>query len=482
MVAWRLRNREVLIAGALALATALIAFAGVRKLGLAGLLAPLGLAVLVLMLRRPIVMLGFVVGVTILAEGPDFGLFHFTSQLYTHATVMNILVALVVLSVALDMIRYKRPLRLPRVLILPQILLALAMVSGIVTARAGGVGVTGALHSENLLDYLLFLPLAVANMDLEVTQVVSLLRLAFGLAILKAVLGLTEIAAGYGAPIEGTGALTYYEPTANWLVMVAILGIFTAVIARLRPPLWALLGSPLLFASLLLSYRRSFWIAAVLGLAMVAMLALRPASRRMLIPIGLSLLAAVWLLSSVHLDNQSPIVARAVSLSPTKISNNIEDRYRLDERANVLAEISKHPITGLGVGIEWQATHRTLPIDHEGGRLYVHFAALWFWLKLGILGLFAYIGMILASGILAWRVWRTAREPIIRAFGLASLCGFAGLAALETTASFTAIDTRFTVLIATQIGLLALLSRTAVQPDRPGRPEAPAAGLGLPGR
>jgi len=461
MVARRLRSNELILAGVLAAATAVIAYAGARKLGTAGLLAPLALALLLVMLSRPIVMLGFVVGLTILAEGQDFGLFHFTAQLYTHATVMNILVFLVVLSVGLDMLRHKRRPSLPRILILPLALLALAMIAGIVTARSAGIGTSTALHSENLLAYVLFLTPAVANMDLEVGQVLGLLRLAYVLAVFKAVLGLAEIAAGKAPPIQGTGALTYYEPAANWLILIAILGIFTAVLARLRPPLWALLASPLLFASLLLSYRRSFWIAAVLGLLLVLMLALRPAGRRMLIPIGLALVAAVWLLSSVRLSDSSPIIARAESLSPTKISNNVEDRYRLDERANVLAEISKHPITGLGVDVEWRATDRPLPIDHEGGRLYVHFAALWFWLKLGILGLLAYVGLLISSGILAWGVWRRSREPLIRAFGLASLCGFAGLAALETTASFTGVDVRFTVLLSTQIGLLALLWRRA---------------------
>jgi O-Antigen ligase len=477
-VAWRLRGNELMVAAALAVATTLLAFAGIHKLGTPGLLLPLGVVLLAAMLRRPIVVLGFVVGLTILAEGVDFGLFNFTAQLYSHATVMNILVAMVVLSVALDMLRHKRKLHVPRVLVLPLVLLALAMVSGIVTGHAAGIGITGALHSENLLDYLLFLPLAVANMDVELSEVSTLLRLAYALAVLKAILGLVEIALGYGPPIEGTGALTYYEPTANWLILVAVLGIFTAAVARLRPPLWALLGSPLIFASLLLSYRRSFWIAAVLGLLLVVMLALKPAGRRILIPVGLALVAAVWLLSSVQLDNQSPIIARAASLSPTKIANNIEDRYRLDERANVVAQIEKHPITGLGIDVEWQATHRTLPIEHEGGRGYVHFAALWYWLKLGILGLFAYLGMLIAGGILGWRIWRGAHDPTIRAFGLASLCALAGLAVMETTASFTGVDTRFTVLIAAQLGLLALLERIAVQMKDP--PASSDAALGQP--
>lgn len=463
-LARRLRTNELVLAGALAALTAIVAFAGIHKLGFAGLLAPLGIALLVVMLRRPLVMLSFLVGLTVICEGLDFGLFNFTAKLYEHATVMNVLVALVVLSVGLDMLRHRRRLRLPAALSLPLGLLGFAMLAGLVTGHSEGIGIGNGLHSENLLDYLLFLPIAIANIEIDAAQAARLLRYAYGLAILKAIFGLIEVAGGYAPPIEGTGALTYYEPTANWLALIALLGIFAAIVARVRPPRWALLGSPLIFAALLLSYRRSFWIAAVLGLVLVLLLALTPIGRRMLVPICLLLLGAILLLGTTHLEGQSPIVQRATSLAPTKIENNVEDRYRLDERANVMAQIEKHPITGLGIDVEWPATHRTLPVEHEGGRGYVHFAALWYWLKLGILGLLAYIALLIGTAVFSWRIWRGAREPLFRVFGLASLCGVAGLAVMETTASFTGVDTRFTVLIAAQIGVLALLSRVALEP------------------
>jgi len=140
----------------------------------------------------------------------------------------------------------------------------------------------------------------------------------------------------------------------------------------------------------------------------------------------------------------------------------------LDERANVLGEIREHPITGLGLSVPWQATVQPLSVEHENGREYVHFAALWFWLKLGILGLLAYLATIAGAGLLGWRVWRRSEEGPLRAFGLASLCGFAGLLVLETTATFTGVDPRFTVLLCAQIGLLALLDGAA--PARAGPP------------
>jgi O-antigen ligase len=226
-----------------------------------------------------------------------------------------------------------------------------------------------------------------------------------------------------------------------------------------------LLGSPLLLACLVLSYRRSFWIGGVLGIVLVLLLGTSPLGRRLFVPAVLAIAAAILLLGSVNFQSQTPLVKRLASLSPTSLEANRQDRYRIDERANVIAAIMKDPVTGLGVTIPWQATAQTLPLEGEGeGREYVHFAALWYWMKLGILGLLAYLGLIAGSMTLAFQAWRRRPEPLFRAFGLGSLCSFAGLVAIDTTASFTGVDARFTVLLAAQVGLLALLVWTA--PDQ----------------
>jgi O-antigen ligase len=434
-----------------------------KQLGSASLYVPLGLVALVVLLLRPTFAVALAVGLAAVCEGPAFGLLPFTQhlydQIYKTLTPLDGLVVLAALSVGVDMLRKGRAPYLPRILVLPLGVLALALISGVVVGHGSGVSIRSAALAENVPFYLVILPIAVANLDLDQRKLRLLLGGVFALASVKALLGLAELASGRGLSIQGTSRLTYYEPTANWLIMVAVLGVFAAVVARLRPPRWMLLSVPLLVASLLLSYRRSFWIATVLGVLLVLVLALSPVGRRLLIPVALFVAAAVWVLGSVSFQSQSPIVKRAESLSPTALKTNVEDRYRLDERANVIAEIKRHPITGNGSLVPWQANTQGLSIEHPGGRDYVHFAALWFWLKLGILGLLAYIGVLVSAAILGWRVWRRSHEPIFRAFGLATLCAVAGLVVAETTASFTGVDLRFTVLLATQIGLLALLRR-----------------------
>jgi O-antigen ligase len=464
MVLRRLRaldGEQFPIAALAALITALLAFAGADKLGTAGLLLPLAAVIMLILVSKPLAMVSFVVVAVTVCEGAQFGLLHFTSHLYDHATVLNVLVALAVISVGIDMMRHRRPLQLPPALGIPLVMLALAMVVGAATGRAAGIGLTAIAHSYNNLDYLLFMPLAVANLDLDRGQLALLLKGAAALAIFKATLGLIEVFGGYGLAIEGSSRLTYYEPTANWLILVTALGVVAALAMRIRPPLWILLGSPLLISSLLLSYRRSFWIASVLALLLVLLLGLAPPARRLFVPAAVLVAIAIWLLGSTNFQSQSPIVRRAESLAPNSLQTNIVDRYRLDERANVLGAIEQHPITGLGMKVPWSATFHTPSIEYPEGRQYVHFVDLWFWLKLGILGLAAYLMLMGGAMLLAWRVWQLHGERWARVFGLASLCALPGLAVAETTASFTGVDPRFTILFGAQLGLLALLNRTA---------------------
>lgn len=456
--------RDAPIAAVAGVLAAMLIFVGTNKLGAVGaLFLPLAVPLLLVLIANPVWMTGCVVVLVILLEGPDFGLVSFGSALYGHATVVNVLVALMVLSVAIDLVRRQQRLWMPLWLRFPLGTLLLGMLVGIVMGHANGVSISKAIHSENVLMYLLFLPVAIANLDIERNLMVRLLGGMIALGVLKAVLGIVEVGGHLGVAIEGHSTLTYYEPTANWVVMISVLTIVAGLASGYRPPVWMLVGAPLLIASLVLSYRRSFWIGSVLSVVLVLMLALTPARRRLVVPTVIFLAAAIWLAGSVHFQSQSqsqsPIVRRVESLVPSKLTTNIEDRYRLDERANVTAEIRAHPITGLGMLVPWSASARPLPVEHPDGRQYVHFAPLWFWLKLGMLGLIAYIGLLLAGAMTSWEVWRRNSHPLARAFGLASLCGMAGLAVIETTGSFTGVDARFTIVFAAQLGALALLAR-----------------------
>src|SRR6185369_9901897 len=124
----------------------------------------------------------------------------------------------------------------------------------------------------------------IVNLGLERGQLLSLLKGAVALALLKAAMGLIVMAAGGSVELDGGTHLTYYEPTANWLMLLALLGTVAAIAGGMPKQRWMALGVPLLVGALLLSYRRSFWIAAVLGLLLVLLLGTSPRGRRVLVP------------------------------------------------------------------------------------------------------------------------------------------------------------------------------------------------------
>ena len=188
--------------------------------------------------------------------------------------------------------------------------------AGAFVGHESGTSLRFSIFSEHVLFYLLLLPVAIANLELDERQIKRMLAGAMGLAIVKAILGLIEISDHLGKPIEGSSTLTYYEPTANWVIMIALLAILAAhLVRKVKLPLWVLLGSPLLIACLLLSYRRSFWIATVLGVVLILLLGTSPTGRRLLVPAGLMVLAAIWLLGSLHFQSNLPLVKRVDSLS-----------------------------------------------------------------------------------------------------------------------------------------------------------------------
>lgn len=449
-----------------------------HRFGLKGVIAlPFAVAVLAYAVQRPGTTIAAVVAATIICEGVGFGLLHFTAHLYSHVyrnlTLLDALVAIAVAGALLHTLANGRQPLLPRPLALPLAVLGLAMVSGLVIGHASGGGSLRYLVvSEHVLGYLLTVPIAVASLRLPTSDLKRVLALGYGLAVLKSLEGLAELAVGHGPLVEGSTRITFYEPTANWVVMVALLAALGAKVAGQRLPRLVAATLPLLLASLLLSYRRSFWIAFALAIVVVLILGSSAGLRRALLVAALGCAGAIWLAGSVAVQGQNPILRRVTSLNPTALKNNPEDFYRIAEQENVLAAIAEHPITGLGINVPWRADAQVLPVEHVEGREYTHDAALWFWLKLGLLGLLAYIGVVIGSITVALRSWRTATDPLLKAFALASTAALITVPVLDVTAAFTGVEQRFTLVVAAQIGLLTLIWRASSAVPAPIPPSA----------
>ena len=225
---------------------------------------------------------------------------------------------------------------------------------------------------------------------------------------------------GAGRVIEGT-VLTYYAPLANLLLLAYVLGVLAARLRGARLPRFVLWLAPFALAVLILSFRRNFWIALVLGAVLVVLVAVGARGRLLLVPAGVLILISLYfgLTALSGSQSDSPVVQRAQSLTPSKVQGNAQDRYRLDEQHNVRAEIGRHPVLGIGLGVPWTARYplaQALP----GGRQYTHVLVFWYWLKLGLLGVIAYLWTWSPASDRAARVAHRPPTPGSRAPGSGS--------------------------------------------------------------
>jgi O-antigen ligase len=306
------------------------------------------------------------------------------------------------------------------------------------------------------------LPILVVNVLEERKDVLMAGAVALLLAMYKGIEGLVGWGLGLGREL-GDVTITYYEPTANFVLIIASTTIIAAFLTRATLPWWANIALPLMAAALILSFRRSFWAAAAVAIVLVILLTSGVQGRRLVIPALGIVAAAVFLASGVRAGTviYGPVAERFRSLEPESLTSNREDRYRIDEFRNVSREIELHPITGIGLGVPWTLRF-AVGVGDRAAQGYTHVAALYFWLKLGLIGLFSYAAIMVAGLIGAFRVWKSHADPRIRAAGLACFGSIAGLVVAETTATWTGADYRFNVVLGVLLGWLAAAYGDAV--------------------
>ncbi len=448
-----------LLAGALTAAVAQVA----GPAGIAALLLPP--IALVLLLRPEITLLLLVAGVIVLESDDETFLAALAnaSSFYGGTPVaglgvIDLLAAALVAGVAVRAARDRR-LLLPDPFTLPLLLLAAAVLFGLVQGiSAGGDPVDMANTLRRILP-LILVPFAAVNVLRTRRQVELAVRILLVLVAYKVVTGLLAAATGAGRALDGTN-LVFYSSLPNLLLMGFLVTAVASLVGRARMTAAAWWLVPLALGVLALSYRRNFWIATALAILIVLLVGSGRRGRALLIPGGLLLACAVVAGFTVvsNAQSQSPIIQRAQSLSPSKLQASSDDRYRLDEQRNVVEELRRHPLTGIGIGVPWTARH-PLAEYFENGRYYSHVAVLWYWLKLGLAGLAAYLLLVFATVHTGLRLWRRAAPRRDRALGLAVAATMLGLAVAETTGSFVGVDSRTTILVAAVLGGLAALLR-----------------------
>ena len=451
---------RLLAAGALAAAAALMLYAAERRVGVAVIALPVAIVAAILLLSRPGVILGILLVATVVCEYRAPGLLAPTGRFYEPPIASlppyQMLFAFLCAATALDL-STRRTFRPPDPFTLPLLVLAFAVVIGIVNGLMSLQDTTPLGGELRNLIVLLLMPFVVVNIVRDRRALHLVLRIAAALVAVKALVGLAAATSGGGTADVYGQSLTYYEPTGNWLMIAFLLTMVGALLTRTRVSRWLLPLVPLAFTTLLLSYRRGWWIGTVVGLVVIVVIGLGPVGRRLLVPAILVVGLALWGVLSTGLVNdrvQGPVVERIKSLDPNRLQTNVYEAYRIVERRNVLASIAERPITGLGLGARWTARYPS-PVEYPDARKYTHIVALWYWLKLGILGLLAYVGLIGAALLAAYRVFRRHPDAHLRVAALGLLGATVALAITEMTESNTGVDPPFTVIIGAVFGLLA---------------------------
>lgn len=435
-----------------------------HRYGLAALAVPPLLVILALVVVRPVLAVSLPIAYVIAVEQstPNVLGFYdsqFRDPLPGHMLPVELLTLLAIVAVLLDALRRGRMPLGPRHFGAPIALVATACLVGCVVGHSAGASWKTISEQLRLVAPLLIMPWLVVNVIRDTAGLRRALGWLAALIALKALGGILGVLTGAGQQLGGTfegTVISYYEATMNWLSLGYLLALVAAFAAGIRTPRWTRWGGALVLISLILSYRRSFWLAAVATVPVIFVICSGRTQRRLILPALAVLAAAVWISISSGLlsETQGPLAQRVQSLTPTSLQANVEDRYRLDERHNVLADLREQPLTGLGFGVAWTQRY-PLGVQYEGGQQYVHMGVLWWWMKMGLLGLTAYfllIGCMVWQGIL---VWRRRTDPTVRLGGIAIAGATLGLAVAEATASFTGVDPRLTPVAGALIGMLA---------------------------
>jgi O-antigen ligase len=442
------------------LATAAITAFALVEIGLKAAVLPVAAVFLMVLLTRPAVLLGIFLTATVLCEIDPSGFLGFRTFYYNgKPSTSDVLFVAVVVSVAFDLARRRRAPRLPQPLTLPLALIALALVAGLATGYVSGGDRLAMFNGIRSIGVLVLLPFVVVNV---LEKRADVWRFAIGAAVLsieKGIEGIVSWSLGAGRQL-GSTTLTFYAPAPNFLLLTFLLVVLGALATRVRLPIWVYLGAPICLAAFVLSFRRNFWIAGVVGLLLLLLVGSGFRGRRILVVALAASVIAVRLALSVTAvpDLQTSVVERVTSLTPSRVEAQRYDRYRLDEARNVFAAIRSQPFTGLGLGVPWEAKY-PLPVELDGGREYTHVVVLWWWLKLGILGLFAYVATMGVAIATALAVARGHPEARIRAVSLGVFAGLIGLVVAETTGSFTGVSRPLSILVAAMLGWLAAARR-----------------------
>ncbi len=325
-------------------------------------------------------------------------------------------------------------------------LFGIALLSTFVGVAQGSVPISAVVREGRILSYYLtfFIVIALVREARQINLLVGgLLLLATAVAVtmiaqaaagdtLRFLPGRTEVLETQDVVYSG---VTRVLPPGQSLVLAGFLLALTVLLVEPFGPskLARFFQAGLLGAAVLLTFNRSFWVAVILALGILALVADRPIRQRGVGWAIFALAAAVAILLPLSGDEESP-PARAASAAIDRLETLTSEQtigesslqFRYVENSYAIPQILSHPLVGLGLG----ASYRPLlpDLDYGDDRTnYIHNGHFWVMLKAGPLG---YLALVWASVLFlsrSFRHWREAPEPRHRAIVLAFALIYVGV-------------------------------------------------------
>jgi O-antigen ligase len=166
---------------------------------------------------------------------------------------------------------------------------------------------------------------------------------------------------------------------------------------------------------------------------------------------------------------ENPLAAGAARIgSIVTYRDDISSSYRLAEWRTAASEISRHPLTGIGLGnsITFWSPEFSPERNAYGFRFstyYIHNSYIWFALKLGLLGALIAVALMARMCWLAVNTYRRAADSAVELIALASLGSVVALLVLALTGPHLNVDNA-TPVVAAVIAAIEITRRLDGQP------------------
>jgi hypothetical protein len=299
------------------------------------------------------------------------------------------------------------------------------------------------------------------------------LRLTVAAAQVIGVVGIYNVVAGLPStpsalqPEGGFEAQAAFYDSASVFVLVIALLLLVVRVLWTNPArrLGYLALMPLPLTALMLSGRRSMYIALALGIIIVIAPSVRARASLLLPSIGLvaALVTALFVFAQ-----SSPVYAQRVKELDFLFSSGTPDAAISDrqiETGVVFDNILRHPLLGIGADEPYTSS---VPFRSQAPR-YVHNTLLAVWLKFGLLGLAAFTWLVVRIARLGPRMVGGLTVSVRLTEAQAALAAFAavvGFLSALLTASFLTASQRFPIFAGVLLALIATAAKVgASQPS-----------------